>query len=156
MALVFTEEEWDTLRLLPFVVFHRVACADGQVQREEAEALVEELRSTAFCGDPLRRELSREILTTNFSTLLEEAADGARWQERVVEARHVLRRHLDDAAYRRFAGHVVRFALRVALAAERGDGVLTKTPDEEEALVALARDLGLDVEDLRAEETRPE
>ena len=146
----FSADDWSAVKMLPFVVFARVACADGEIQRAEATQFTEELKSSAFCKDELRRELSQDILASDFMDLFTEAMDRETWDERIDGAVAALRRSLSEAAYRRFVGDLILFAVGIAIAAGGEKGESLKTPEEESELIALARRLGADIEDLRA------
>jgi hypothetical protein len=150
----FSQEEWRDVRLLPFVAFGMVASADGEIQREEAARFVEEIKSSAFCREGLRRALAQDILASDFMTLFRHSTDAARWDERLQAGKRALRRRLTDAEYRAFASGLVVFAVSVALAAKAA-GDVRKSPEEESALIDLARRLDLDVEDLREELENP-
>ncbi|MHC5009855.1 MAG: hypothetical protein ACYTG6_02770 [Planctomycetota bacterium] len=151
----FSTEDWNAVRMLPFVVFARVAYADGAIQREEATRFTEELKSSAFCKDELRRELSQDILASDFMDMFTQAMDRETWDGRIDAATTALRRSLPDAGYRKFVGDLILFAIGVAIAAGGEEGESLKTPEEEAELIALARQLGADIDDLRASLSEP-
>lgn len=143
-----TDSEWEVLQRLPFVAFSMVAWADGAVQRKEAAAFVQELQRDAFCAEPLRRALANRILALDFMELIEETRDPRGHATELARCRDVLQRHLDPAAYKKFASSVVLFALRVALSARGAEGGEAKAASERSALNVLANGLELDVTDL--------
>jgi tellurite resistance protein len=151
----FTPAEWDELTLLPFLTFTMVAAADGVIQNQEATRFVEQLRSTAFCSDPLRRELSQSILAADFMSLFATSMDRARWDERLDAARAALRRRLPEDEARAFLSHLVLSGLEIAQAAGGADGKPGQTNAEQAVLIRLAERFGVQVEDLRAERDEP-
>jgi hypothetical protein len=151
----FTPEEWDTLTVLPFVVFTMVAAADGEIQAEEASLFVDQIRSTAFCADPLRRELSQTILASDFMELFMASKDATRWEALLERARRILRLRLSDAEYRAFLSSVVFAGLEVAHAAKDREGKPRQSQEEQATLIDLAERLGVSVSDLETERDDP-
>ncbi|MBN1694442.1 hypothetical protein JW879_03465 [candidate division WOR-3 bacterium] len=62
MKEFFTEEEWEHLRLLPFLIFYVVASADGKIDDKELKSLYVWLKNWSCYKIPLIRELYYDIM----------------------------------------------------------------------------------------------
>jgi hypothetical protein len=146
----FTSDEWELLKLLPFMVFVLVAAADNKIDEKEKAKLAEDLQKAPFYKDPLHRELGIAILSSDFGQLIRKSMDLSKFKERTDKMKDVLRQKLTHDEYHRFVGSMFINGLGIARASGGGAlGLGDKVSDEERrALIAFAAMFEFDVTSL--------
>lgn len=144
----FTTEEWELLKLLPFIVFALVAGADKKIDQQEIAQLQKDLQDAPFYKDPLHKELTVDILTSDISGLISKATDVSKIVDRSTQMKEILQTKLTTDEYQRFVASMFINGLRIARVS--GGGVLglgDKVGEEEKlALVMFATLFELDMQ----------
>jgi hypothetical protein len=153
MKGLFSDDEWEQLKFLPFQAFFLVSTADGKVDAKEARTLTDQVERSALLLDPLHRELLVDVAREDHRRYLDGASP-----ERLAHTRDVvkplLRSRLSDEQYTGFVRSLFIASLEVAKAS--GGGFLrlqNKVSEAEaEALATLAMLYDVDVESLMSEQ----
>lgn len=141
----FTAEEWELLKLLPIKVFLMVASADGKIDEKEIAQFDENLRKAPYLLDPLHKELFVDLCTSDFSALINQATDQAKFTDRLVKIKACLQEVLTPEEYERFVGSMFIGGCQIANAS--GGGFLGRgskvSQEEQTALTNFANAFGL-------------
>lgn len=138
----FSSEEWEDLKLLPYVVFIAVAGADGKVDEKEVGEFAMQVTQGASLKDPLHRELIVDI-AGSLGDMMSQAQSRSR-PDFIATTKGVLKSKLTEDEYQRFIGSLFVSGLRVAKASGPwfGDNL---SKEEMQMLTAFGSSWDLDV-----------
>ena len=152
MRSLFSDDEWQLLKFLPFQAFFLVSGADGKIDAKEVHIITDQIERAALVLDPLHRDLLVDLAREDHSQYL-DAASPEKLAETTDLIKPLLRIRLSDEEYKGFLRSLFIGALQVAKAS--GGGVLrvqnSVSTEEAEALAVLAMLYEVDVEFLMSQ-----
>lgn len=99
----FEVEEWDLVRTLPLQVFGFVAGADGTIDRNEVNDLIDQIAIWQHLKSPLHGQILQTYADeTDFWRILQHATSYADSLDKAREIKAILKRRLSDDEYREF------------------------------------------------------
>ncbi len=153
----FTQEEWQLLRSLVYLVFFTVAAADGEVSKREVGVFLSMITGWMMNRDTLLRRLLKDIGETEEGGLAEykrllAALQENRWSgpEALERAKSLLHERLPPDEYQRFIGSLLLCGLWIARPDIIDDGPSESVGEEEaKALTHLNHHFELDPDAVR-------
>ena len=138
----FSPEDWEELKVLPFIVFNMVAAADGEIDKKEVAQVSAELMSAPTFKDPLHRELMLDVTQSNLQEILKKSFDVGMTEQRLSNAKSFLKQALSDEEYSRFLGSLIISGGNIARASGGGFlGLGDKVSDEEKKVLIFLTSL---------------
>lgn len=121
MRARFADNEWAVIRSLPIQVFGFVAGADGKIDRDEINDLIDQIAEADRLPSPLHRAIMRSISREkDFWSVLQHAESYAEAMEKSREIKRILRNALSPDEYDAFMRSLFWSGLEIAQASGGG------------------------------------
>jgi hypothetical protein len=132
----FSPGDWEELKVLPFTVFNMVAAADGEIDQKEVAQVAQELMKAPSFKDQLHRELMMDVAAGNWQEVLKKSFEVGNIEQRLNNAKTMLKQALSDEEYSRFLGSLIISGGNIARASGGGFlGLGDKVSDEEKKVL---------------------
>lgn len=117
----FSDKEWALVRTLPLQVFGYIAGADGKIDRDEINDLIDQIAEADSLPSPLHRAIMRSLSAErDFWALLQQASHYADSMERSRSIKMILKNALTAHEYNGFMQSLFWSALEIAQASGGG------------------------------------
>ena len=111
----FPDQEWALVRTLPLQVFGFIAGADGKIDRDETNDLIDQIAEADSLPSPLHRAIMRSLSTErDFWSLLQHASNYTVSLEKTREIKTLLKNALAPHEYNLFMQSLFWSALEIA------------------------------------------
>ncbi len=121
MRARFADNEWAVIRMLPIQVFGFIAGADGKIDRDEINDLIDQIAAADRLPSPLHRAIMRSISQEkDFWSVLQHAESYADAMEKSREIKRILKNALTPDEYDAFMRSLFWSALEIAQASGGG------------------------------------
>ena len=121
MRARFADNEWAVIRTLPIQVFGFIAGADGKIDRDEINDLIDQIAEADRLPSPLHRAIMQSISREkDFWSLLQLAESYAETMEKSREIKRILKNALRPDEYEAFMRSLFWSGLEIAQASGGG------------------------------------